>query len=291
MYEEFYGLREKPFSLSPDPAFLFPSQKHTMALTMLEYGLMNQAPITVVTGEIGAGKTTLIRELLNRLEDDIRVGLISHTHKSFRNLLQWVSMAFGIEHRDRGEVELYENVVNFLVGEYAQGRRSVLIIDEAQNLEAGVLEELRTLSNVNADKDQVLQLVLSGQPQLRTILNRAELSQFAQRVSSSYHLGALSREETGHYIRHRTKTAGGSRDLFSEKALASIWYYSRGIPRLVNTICDTALVYGFAQNREIVDVDAVTEVVKDRRATGVGWTLREEVFQPAAGPVIRSGSE
>jgi len=154
MYEAFYNLKEKPFTLLPDPGFLYLSKRHRMALTMLEYGLMNQAGFTVISGDIGAGKTTLIRHLLNNIDQEHTVGLISNTHRSFGELLQWVLLAFNLEHRDMDKVEMYRRFVDFIIDEYAHNRRTVLIIDEAQNMEAETLEELRMLSNINADKDQ-----------------------------------------------------------------------------------------------------------------------------------------
>lgn len=268
MYEQYYGFREKPFSLLPDPSFLFPSRKHQMALTMLEYGLTNQAPISVVTGEVGSGKTTLVRALLNQLPDNLTIGTITNTHAEIGDLLQWVMMSLGQEFRNKEKVELYNDFVMFLINEYAQGRRTVLIIDEAQNLPAGALEELRMLSNVNVDKDQVLQLMLVGQPELRATLNRVELRQFAQRVASSYHLEPLTRDETHQYIAHRIQVAGGDPAIFSEAASDKIWYHSRGIPRVVNTLCDVALVYGYAEQQECIDVPLIQDVIKDRKDGG-----------------------
>lgn len=269
MYEQFYRLSEKPFSLLPDPDFLFLGKKHRAALTMLQYGLVSNAGFSVVTGEIGSGKTTLIRQLLNEIESDLTVGLISNTHQSFGELLQWVLMAFDLEHQGLGKVELYERFINFIIDEYAQGRRTVLIIDEAQNLAVETLEELRMLSNVNADKSQVLQLVLVGQPELRHTLRQPELRQFAQRVLVAHHLDPLGAQETHAYIRHRLTVAGGDPDTFDEKARALIWYHSRGIPRVINALCDIALVYGYAAQRSRITSELVKEVVRDRKQGGI----------------------
>ncbi len=275
MYEKFYGFDEKPFSLLPDPAFLYLGRRHRAALTMLQYRLMSNAGFSVVTGEIGSGKTTLIRQILNEVEADVTVGLISNAHQSFGELLQWVLMAFGLDYKGREKVELYEQFVNFVIGEYASGRRTVLIIDEAQNLAIETLEELRMLSNVNADKSQVLQLVLVGQPELRETLQLPQLEQFAQRILVSHHLQALGAEETDEYIRHRLEVAGGSPDLFEPKARSLVWYYSRGVPRVINTLCDISLVYGYAANADRIDAELVREVVRDRRDGGV-FRLPEE---------------
>jgi type II secretory pathway predicted ATPase ExeA len=187
MYERHFGFRERPFALSPDPAFLYRSRKHGMALTMLEYGLINEAPIIVVTGEIGAGKTTLIRHLLNQFDDKTAVGLISNTHKAFGELIQWVSMAFGLPHEGKEKVALYQAFVDFLIKEYAKGKRTVLIVDEAQNMDADTLEELRVISNINADKHLVLQLILVGQPELRETLRRQLVKQYLKGGSNSRH--------------------------------------------------------------------------------------------------------
>ena len=269
MYESFYGLRERPFSLLPDPSFLYLGHKHRVALTMLQYGLMSNAGFTVITGEIGSGKTTLIRQILNELGRDVTVGLITNTHQSFGELLQWVLMAFGLEHRGKEKVERYESFINFAIAEYARGKRTVLIIDEAQNLSVDTLEELRMLSNVNSDKNQILQLIMVGQPELRTMLQLPQLKQFAQRVSVSHHLDALSSEETCQYIRHRIAVAGGDPELFGEKACALIWFHSRGIPRVINTLCDMALVYGYAAQEKTIDSDLIKDVVRDRKKGGL----------------------
>lgn len=282
MYEAFYGFSEKPFSLLPDPSFLYLGRKHRMALTMLQYGLMNNAGFTVITGEIGSGKTTLIRQLLDELEQDVTVGLITNTHESFGDLLQWVLMAYGLEYKGKEKVELYETFVQFVVEEYSRKRRTVLIIDEAQNLSPKTLEELRMLSNVNADKNQVLQMILVGQPELRTMLMLPSLKQFAQRVSVSHHLEALNSEETVKYIHHRITVAGGDVEIFPAKSCSLIWYYSRGVPRVINSLCDTSLVYGFAEQQREIDPDLIKDVVRDRKTGGLFQTREDEPpVQPA----------
>jgi general secretion pathway protein A len=284
MYESFFGFRERPFSLLPDPSFLYLGHKHRIALTMLQYGLVSNAGFTVVTGEIGSGKTTLLRQILNELGRDITVGMITNTHQSFGELLQWVLLAFGLEHRGKEKVERYESFVNFVISQYAKGKRVVLVIDEAQNLSAETLEELRMLSNINADKNQVLQLILVGQPELRSMLQLPQLKQFAQRVSVSHHLDALSADETCQYVRHRVSVAGGDPELFSEKACALLWFHSRGVPRVINTLCDMALVYAYAAQQQTVDADQIKEVVRDRKKGGLfaGRDESEEVEETEA---------
>ncbi len=269
MYESYYGFREKPFSLLPDCGFLYLSDKHRMALTLLEYGLVNQAGFTVISGDIGTGKTTLIRRLLNSMDPAIKVGLISNTHQAFGDLMKWIALAFDLPHQGRNKVELYQDFMDFIIQEYAGGRRTLLIIDEAQNMSAETLEELRMLSNVNADKDQVLQIMLIGQRELRETLKRPDLVQFAQRIGVDYHLEPLSDQETTDYIRHRCKTAAGNAELFSPRACQEIYHFTGGVPRLINLLCDTALVYGYAEQRETVDAALIRDVAQDKLRGGL----------------------
>ena len=269
MYKSFYNLTEKPFTLLPDPGFLYMSDKHRMAFTMLEYGLMNQAGFTVISGDIGAGKTTLIRHLLDNMDREHTVGLISNTHRSFGELLEWILLAFNLEHTGMNKVEMYRRFVDFIIDEYAHNRSTVLIIDEAQNMAAETLEELRMLSNINADKDQSLQVILVGQRELRDTLQRPDLVQFAQRISVDYHLQPLSAEETASYIRHRLKVAGGSPDTFTDAACQAIYLYSNGVPRLINLLCDTALVYGYAEQQPRIYANLVTDVAREKQQGGI----------------------
>lgn len=264
MYESFYNFKEKPFSLLPDPDFLYLSKKHEAALNVLQYGLINMAGFTVVTGEIGSGKTTLIRTLLNRIANDLVVGLISNPHKDFGSLLQWISLAFGLEYRDKENIELFDNLRKFFISRYAAGKRVVLIIDEAQNLSVDTLEELRLISNINADKDQVLQIILTGQPELHSTLKKPELEQFNQRIAMDYQLKALSMEEVHNYVRHRLICSNGNENLFDQKAISLIAYYSCGIPRVINNFCELALVYGFADEKELITVDIALAAIKDK---------------------------
>ncbi|HWS02838.1 MAG TPA: AAA family ATPase [Gammaproteobacteria bacterium] len=269
MYETHFGLREKPFSLLPDPSFLYLSDKHRTALALLQYGLSNQAGFTAITGGIGTGKTTLIRYLLNTMAQDVTVGLISNTHRSFGELLQWILLAFNLDYANKSKVEMYQTFVDFMVREYARKRRTVLIVDEAQNMSADTLEELRMLSNINADKDQVLQVVLVGQQQLRDTLRRPDLVQFAQRIAVDYHLTAMTAEDTQAYIRHRLSVAGGEAELFTDEACAAVHRYSHGVPRLVNLLSDLAMVYGYAERRDQIDADLIADVARDKQAGGL----------------------
>jgi type II secretory pathway predicted ATPase ExeA/outer membrane protein OmpA-like peptidoglycan-associated protein len=266
MYESFFELREKPFSLLPDPGFIYLSPKHREGLTILEYGLVGQAGFTVLTGEIGVGKTTLMRSLLGRLDERFSIGLISHTNQSLGDLMEWVCASFGLRPPGEGAVDYYQTFVDFVVAQYAKGKRTLLVVDEAQNLGQDKLEQLRLLSNINSDKDLVLQLMLLGQPQLRDLLRRAELQQFVQRVAASYHLGQLDAADTEHYIRHRIAVAGGRREIFTKEACEAVFEYSNGVPRLINLICDTAMVYAYAAKSLEVTGEIVDEFVDAQAA-------------------------
>ena len=270
MYEAYYGFRERPFSLIPDPDFLYLSRGHAMALSLLEYGLTEQTGFVVISGEVGSGKTTLVRRLLNDASDDLTVGLITNTHRSFGELLQWISLAFDLDYRGKDKVQLYQDFVDFMLDQYAAGRRVVLIIDEGQNLEVDALEELRMLSNVNAGKDYLLQVVVVGQPELLEKLRRPELRQFVQRISVDHHLKPMELQDTIGYIRHRLEVAGGDPAIFDELACCAVQYFSGGVPRLINILCDHSLVYGFAEDKPRIDIDTVIEVAEDRKHGGLG---------------------
>jgi putative secretion ATPase (PEP-CTERM system associated) len=269
MYETFYGLKEKPFALTPDPQFLYPSPQHVMALTLLEYGLEQHSGFILITGEVGSGKTTLIRQLLGRIADDVTVGLISNTHRAFGPLMQWVLLAFGLDYKAKEDAALFQTFTDFLIEEYRRRRRVLLIVDEAQNLGTETLEELRVLSNINADKDFVLQTILVGQPELRATLRAPAMRQLAQRISVDYHLKTLARCETYAYVRHRLEVAGGSPDIIAREAIEFVHGGTGGVPRLINSLCDSALVYGFAEQRRTIDAELMAQVIRDRAAGGV----------------------
>ncbi len=264
MYEQHFGLITKPFALTPDPAFLYPSRQHAMALTMLEYGLESHASFSVLTGDIGSGKTTLVRRLLRQLGDQVAVGLISNTHSGFDSIHGWALSALEIAPADDSDIAKYEAIVDSCIREYAHGRRTLLIIDEAQNLSIDVLEELRLLSNVNSEKDLVLQILLVGQPELRTNLSRPELRQLAQRVSVDFHLKPLTRGESLAYIRHRLQVAGRNEELFLPEAVEAMYLRTHGVPRLLNQLADYALVYAFADGLHLIDADLIAHVLRDR---------------------------
>lgn len=269
IYTEYFGLSERPFTLLPDPDFLYWSDAHSRAYAMLEYGMMTHAPITVITGEIGAGKTTLLRQLLRNLPDEFTVGLISNAQGNRGELLHWVLMALGVQtDMSASYVQLFAQFQDFLIEEYANGRRTMLIFDEAQNLSVETLEELRMFSNINADKDELLQLVLVGQPELRDLITQPRLVQFAQRVAAEFHLPGMSAKAVRAYIEHRLAIAGATRTIFTPAACECVHLASRGIPRLVNQICDYALVYAFTDGLAKIDASVIEQVVTDRRLHG-----------------------
>jgi general secretion pathway protein A len=284
MYEKFYNLSERPFQILPDPSFLFMTKRHTTALMLLQYSIQNRQGFTVVTGEVGCGKTTLINRLLDEISEDISIGLINFTHNSFGELAEWIMMAFGLEYKGKSKVELYDEFVQFLIRQYAANKPVVLIIDEAQNMGAKGLEEVRMLSNVNAQKEHLLHLILVGQPELGELLRKPELRQLRQRVSVAYNLGPLNNAEVAAYIAHRLTVAGGSVDIFSPAAVRLIAAASDGIPRVINTLCDLALVYGFSEEKEKIDVPTIRSVLRDRIRMGlpVGGTERKNTEAPAS---------
>lgn len=269
MYTEFFGFSKKPFSLTPDPEFLYLSPKHKKALTILQYGLMSQAGFTVVTGEIGSGKTTLIQYLLNQIRGECCVGVITNTHSAFGDLLTWILAAFGIKERFEDKAQRYQVLLDFLQQEADGGRRVVLIVDEAQNMDLQTLEELRLLSNINAGDNIMMQLVLVGQPELVEKLRSPQLVQFAQRISVEFHLTALDYKQSEKYIAHRLEIAGGSPDLFTPDACAAIYYFSGGVPRLINNISDMALVFAFAEDKRQVSLQIVIDVVREKKSGGI----------------------
>lgn len=269
MYESFYGLRTNPFSLIPDPRFLFLGAQHKTALNLLEYGLFNRAVFTVITGEPGTGKTTLLNAILEQSQHEVTLGVLSHTHAGLGSLMPWVLMAFGLDSKGMDSVELFKTFAAFIAREHERRRRVVLVVDEAQNLGPAMLEELRLLSNVNDGRRQPLQIILSGQPALRGLLQRGELIQLAQRISVDYHLKPFAPEETPSYIAHRLATAGAARQVFTEQAGLVAHRLTGGNPRLINQVCDVSLAYGYAEQSPRITAGIVWKAANDRRAGGI----------------------
>jgi putative secretion ATPase (PEP-CTERM system associated) len=270
MYERFYQLRERPFALSPDPEYLYPSRVHQEALDYLRYGLESQAGFIVITGEIGSGKTTLLQTLLRNVDSGTTVGRIVNTMLEPRELIETIMIDFGLDPAGRSKPLLLRDLSHYLVDQRVAGRNVLVVIDEAQNLSLGALEELRMLSNLETEKSKLLQIVLVGQPNLRDKLAAPELEQLRQRITVSYHLPPLDAGETGHYINHRLRRAAlGPPVVFPRDATELIHRRSRGVPRIINVICDAALVFGYAEERREFNAATIHEVLEELEATGV----------------------
>jgi len=270
IYTDHFGMKERPFSLLPDPDFLYWGSQHKRAYAMLEYGVLTRAPITLITGEVGTGKTTLLQQLMRDLENDLTVGLVSNAHGDRGELLHWVLMSLNQKlDANATYVELFSAFQEFLIAEYARGKRVVLIFDEAQNMTRESLEELRMYTNINANKDELLQLILIGQPELRDIVGRADMTQFAQRVSSSFFLTNMDAPTVEQYIRHRLKVAGARDDLFGKTAASLIHRATEGVPRLVNQLCDRTLVYAFQSGQSQIVAATVQGVLDEGLFLGV----------------------
>lgn len=260
MYEVHFGLTEKPFSLTPNPRFLYLSRTHQEALAHLRYGLGNRIGFIAVTGEVGTGKTTILRQLFGQLDETrFRLAMIFNPCLSAMELLRNVNREFGLPARKRSNLALVEELNRFLLGENHAGRIPVLVIDEAQNLDADVLEQIRLLSNLETDSDKLIQIVLVGQPELDELLDRPDLRQLAQRIAVRCRLDPLDQQETCGYVSHRLQVAGVFGDLFDVKALAAVFRWSGGVPRLINVLCDRSLLCAYAGGRHRVSLADVRQ--------------------------------
>ncbi len=277
MYQEFYGLSERPFTLIPDPDFLYLSPQHKLARAYLEYGLTQRLGFIVLTGEVGTGKTTLIKSLLKAAGRQQRIGVIYQTSFGAEDLLELLLREFGIKGRFTTRVARLAAFNQFLLNAFSRGENVVLIVDEAQNLGPEALEELRLLSNLQTEKEPLLQVILVGQPDLQERLRHPSLMQLAQRVSVQYHLTPLDKKETKEYIVYRLARAGGS-GIFTDSALDKLYEYTKGVPRRVNTLCDLALVAGFAEARHDIDAEFLETVLATQG-------LSFETLEPAAGSI------
>jgi general secretion pathway protein A len=254
MYLELFRLKELPFRLSPDPQFLYLSKHHARAKAYMESTIWFTDGFVVITGEIGSGKTTLIESFLRELDKDVVVAQINQTQISPLGFLQGLLVQFGFSPFKMNKAELLATINNFLIEQYAAGRKVVLVIDEAQNLSNRVLEEVRLLSGVETTKDKTLRIILAGQPELNDKLDAPEMKQLAQRIRLRFHLTPLSREDCSAYVVHRLEIAGAAgRPIFSDGALALVHRYTGGVPRLINTLCDTAMMSAFAVDKDTVD--------------------------------------
>ena len=264
MYLELFKLKELPFRLSPDPQFLYLSKQHARAKAYMESTIWLTDGFVVITGEIGSGKTTLIESFLREVPADVVVAQINQTQVSTIDFLQAVLVQFGFSPFKMRKAELISTLNNFLIEQYAAGRKALLIVDEAQNLSMRVLEEIRMLSGVETTKEKVLRIILAGQPELDNKLDAPELEQFTQRVRLRFHLQTLPEAETRSYIRHRLDVAGAeNRELFAADTFAPIYRYTGGVPRLINTLCDTAMMSAFTADRDVVTVEDIASAVEE----------------------------
>ncbi len=264
MYTSFFGLTCNPFQLTPDPEFLFLGKDHKKALTYLTYGISAGTGFILVTGEVGTGKTTLIRRILKELKKDIKVARVNNTLVSSVQLIAMISDDFGIDTRGKDKTQMLRELTDFIISQYAQGFRTTLIIDEAQNLSAELLEEVRLLSNLETDKNKLLQIILAGQPELKQTLATPKLRQLRQRISISCHINPLGRDEIEQYIFHRLDIAGNKNAVtFLDGALDQLHNATRGIPRLINIFCDFLLLAAFGEETKKISVDLVKEIAVD----------------------------
>ena len=267
MYLEFFGLTEKPFTITPNPRFMFLSKNHREVFAHLLYGIRNHSGFIEITGEVGAGKTTVLRTLFEQLEgDDYRLAFIFNPSLSATELLQAICRDLAIPVTGASSGELLDALNTYLLRENQSGRTVVLVIDEAQNLTPAVLEQIRLLSNLETEGDKLIQIILVGQPELGDLLDRRDLRQLNQRITVRYHLRPIDREDTVAYIRHRLELAGvHDRDLFSPAAVRRIYRYSGGLPRLINVLCDRALLVAYSEDQRRVSMAEVKTAIRELR--------------------------
>ncbi len=264
MYLDYYGLKEPPFNITPNPRYLFYSAKHREALNHLLYGIRERKGFVQLTGEVGAGKTTLCRALLEQLGNNFSTALILNPLLDVEQLIKCIAMEFGLDVRGMDRLETMDALNLFLLSEAEKGRDCVIIIDEAQNLTPDLLEHVRLLSNIETDDRKLLQIVLMGQPELRDRLNHPSLRQLRQRITVRYHLSPLKHHELNHYVQHRLQVSGGRGiPAFTTPALWRIFSYTKGIPRLVNAVCDKCLLAGFVQQTQRIGYGLVRRAVRE----------------------------
>lgn len=264
MYETFFGLKEKPFNVTADPAFFFMSKRHKEALSHMIYGIQQRKGILSITGEIGTGKTTLCRVLLNSLDKEIKSAFILNPNFSSLELLHIIVEDFGISPSIKSKVSLVSDLNNFLIKESQKNHNVVLIIDESQNLDPSQLEQIRLLTNLETAKEKLLQIILVGQPELKEKLELPNLKQLSQRIAVRYHILPLEKNEMEDYINHRLNVAGSNGDLkFTNDAMEQIYHYSKGIPRMINIICDRALLAAFVEETKEIGKTLVEKAAQE----------------------------
>jgi general secretion pathway protein A len=288
MYERFYQLRDRPFALSPDPDYLYPSRVHREALDYLRFGIEGHAGFVVITGEIGSGKTTLLQVLLRNLDGQTTVVRLVNTLLTGRELLESMLLDLGVESPPPTKPSMLRDLARLLVEQRSAGRRVIAVIDEAQNLSHDALEELRMLSNLETEKSKLIQIVLVGQPDLRDTLETPSLEQLRQRVTVRYHIEPLDVVETAHYINHRLKRAAiGAPMEFTRDVSAAVHARSGGVPRLINVICDAVLLCGYAEEQRLIDLSLVHTAVEELESSSILRRPHEAVRTPSSGNAPR----
>lgn len=258
MYLKFYGLKEKPFNVTSDPNFLYLSRKHREAISHMQYGIEERMGFLEITGEIGTGKTTISKALLNTLDEHTKTAFILNSNLSEIQLLEAIVTDFGIRLKNKNKITMLNELNKFLLDQLKCNNNTVLIIDEAQNLKPSLLEQVRLLSNLETEKEKLLQIILVGQPELKEKLASKELAQLRQRIAIRYHILPLDRDEVEAYICHRLNVAGSKCEtFFTEGAISAIYRFSGGVPRLINIVCDKALLAGFAADKRLIDTDMI----------------------------------
>lgn len=270
MYEKYFGFKEKPFNIAPDPDFLYLSRKHQNAISSLDFGLVDDAGLILFTGDIGTGKTTLIHHLLRKMGPDFHVAVVFNTNVGADQLLGIILQEFGLNADSNSKAVAIKALTRFLIDLRSRNKRPLLIVDEAQSLSLEALEEIRLLSNLQDGTTLLLQILLVGQPELKEKLKSPAMASLTQRISVNYDLKAFEPEETAQYISHRLVTAGGPADLFTDAAIDTVHRMTRGIPRSINLLCHAALVYGFADDLTTIDVPVLEEVRADTQDSGIG---------------------
>ncbi len=292
MYYKFYGFKEPPFNITPNSRFFFSSEKHAEALNTLIYAIEERKGFVVITGEIGSGKTTICRTLLNQLDNHTETALITNTHLTAKDLLYTILEDLEIPYKPGAKAKLLFSLNEYLIDQLRADKNVVLIIDEAQNLAPTVLEEIRMLSNLETESEKLIQIILIGQPELKKKLALPRLEQLRQRISVYYHLDPLSYAETVEYILHRLKVASGTdNEFFTPEALKLIYEFSQGIPRLINQICDSALLTGFADDKKVIDKDTLLEVIEEAPAEKITESDREADDEDEDEPIEPTGDD
>jgi general secretion pathway protein A len=264
MYENFYGFKEKPFEITPDPKFLYLSESHKEALAHLTYAVRERRGFTVVTGEVGTGKTILVQTLLSKLDGNTKTAYLFNPMMGSTDFLHYICQDLGLKSQEKSKGQYLFQLHKFLMSCYSKNETVVLIVDEAHKLDPKLLEEVRLLTNLETSKNKLLQVILIGQPELNEIMEKPEFRQLKQRVSLRYHVQPLNKEDTKKYVRKRLRVAGTFHlNIFTPKALNKIYQYTKGIPRLINIVCDNALLMGYATDQKVIGRKIVHEAIKN----------------------------